>query len=495
MVPFGEWLPDLGRLNNPGLTVATNAIPTATGYKSFPGFVSADTATLTGRALASHWTRHNQSLVFAADATRLYRRQTDRTWLDVSKGGIEYSVRARWDMTAFGPLVIATTAFEEPQVFNAAAVDLDAELFADLANAPGWATTVAVVRDYVVMGNLDPTDMEGGALAGGENYVRWSGYRDAESWASSLTTGAGFASLTGDGGVIQKIVGGDSGYIFMQNSIWRMSFIGAPLVWRFDEFALGRGTSSPQSVTRLDNIIYYYDNAGFYSLDVRNQQFMPIGHNKVDDFIGKVPDTCLTTMQATVDPQNKLILWAYCTDASATHFDRILVYQYALKRWALVELAVEHIGILPTTPLSLDDLDAALGADLDAYTASFDSSAYTGGDFTLSAFDATHKLGTLDGPALTAVFATAEVAERNDNRVRTNKQRPLVDAVAGTESAVSIDHRANLGEPPASTGYAAQNSVGTTEANARGRFMRFFTRIAGGFEHVTGLEVFRRVST
>ena len=39
MIRFGEWLPDQPDVNNAGVTVATNVIPAANGYRSFPSFV------------------------------------------------------------------------------------------------------------------------------------------------------------------------------------------------------------------------------------------------------------------------------------------------------------------------------------------------------------------------------------------------------------------------------------------------------------------------
>ena len=40
MIRFGEWLPDQPDLDNSGVTVATNVVPAANGYRSFPSFVS-----------------------------------------------------------------------------------------------------------------------------------------------------------------------------------------------------------------------------------------------------------------------------------------------------------------------------------------------------------------------------------------------------------------------------------------------------------------------
>ena len=487
-IPFTEWLPDLGKLNNPGLTVADNVIPTATGYRPFAAPETGGGA-LTDRTIAAHWTRHNASYVFAADGNKLYRRETDRTWANVSFNDTDYRDTARWEFASFGPHVIAVAAFVPPQRFNLGATDLPAERFGALPNAPGWATTVAVVRDFVVLGNLDPTDPLGG---GGENYVRWSGFNNAEWWEPSLAAQAGFAPLAGDGGIIQKIIGGSSGFIFMQNSVWRMSYIGPPFVWQFDEFAIGRGTSAPQSVVRLDNFIYYYDAAGFYRLDVRNNGFEALGQNKVDAFVRtEAPDECLKAMQATVDPNNKLILWSFCTDPSLTHNNRILAYQYELGRWSLLIVDSDHIAILPTTPLSLDDLDAVLGADIDAFSISVDSQQYTGGEFILSVFDTAHRLGTFTGPPLEARLTTAEYAERSDRPASVRYQRPLVDVTQSTELACRITYRDNLLSTPADTAWAVQTSD-LTEARAKAKAMQFQLRIRGGFNHATGLKVFRR---
>ena len=50
MISFGPWLPDQPVLDNPGVTVATNGIPAAKGYRSVKNFVDFSNAAMSAPA-------------------------------------------------------------------------------------------------------------------------------------------------------------------------------------------------------------------------------------------------------------------------------------------------------------------------------------------------------------------------------------------------------------------------------------------------------------
>lgn len=501
-VTFGEWLPDLGRVNNPGATVATNVVPTATGYKPMPSLSPIGNAALPARALAAHWLRANQSHVFAGTGAGLYRRQIDRTWADVSRVDaqgdlVPYATVDRWAFTSFGHNMVAVSPFNTPQVFNAdvSEADLRTARFTDISAAP-WAYTAGSVQDFLVLGNLDPDWTVKGDVVGGENTIAWSGYNNLTQWGSEDTQQADYQPLSGDGGAVQRIVSGTVGHIFRQNSIVRMEYAGSDIVFALDEFALGRGTSAPDSVVRVGTRIYYYDNAGFYALDINSREFEPIGHNRVDATVASMaPQGCRDAMRVAVDPQHKQIVWAFCTDSSATFYNRLVAYSYELDRWSIVHADVDLIASLPSTALSLDDLDTALPGGIDANSILVESQQFLGGAFALSGFDTEHRLGTFSGPALTATLSGSEIGTPSDRQTMTNRQRALLDS-GGFDTAVSVslEHRDNLTATPETTGYLPANEFGFAEAVAKATFLKFYLRLTGGFRHCSGLEVFSRVA-
>ena len=74
MINFGEWLPDQPDLNLNGVTVATNVIPAAAGYRSIPSFVQVSNAA--DSALLGLFAAKDNSAnvtLFAGDAAKLYK--------------------------------------------------------------------------------------------------------------------------------------------------------------------------------------------------------------------------------------------------------------------------------------------------------------------------------------------------------------------------------------------------------------------------------------
>ena len=480
ILQFGEWLPDLGEVGNPGLVTATNVIPTATGYGQVLGLATEGYGALTGAAKGAHFVRWDEtSYVLAADAERLYLRQADGTFNNVSKSG-DYTARDFWIFATFGPRVVAIAEFQAPQVIN---VSDTTPQFADLANAPDWAGAAAVVRDFLVIGNTG-SNSDGPNV--GETFVQWSGFNDIEYWGSNLSRQADFQQLVGDGGRIQAIAGGDVGLIFQQNSVWKMQYAGPPIIFQFDEIAVGRGTPAPQSVVRLDNMVYYYDHAGFYSVDTRSNQFHAIGSQKVDQWVAENYRDHITGFQATADPERHVIIWRL--DDSD-----LLVYHYDLQRWSLIEMATEHIARLPTIAHTLDTLDTVLPGGIDANSIRVDSHQFSGIGFHMAAFDAEHRFGTMTGTPLDAEFVLGDIGTDSDNIMYCNQQRPYVDVTQETNVFVQVGYRDNLFDNHLYTPLVPRTSYGFTDAQTKARFLQFRMSLQNGFNNVNGLEIFRQI--
>ena len=481
LIRFGEWLPDLPALSNPGMVSVVNAIPTQTSYSQAAGPEFQGSA-LNGRALNAHWALGSgggATGVFAGTPTSLYRQGSTGDWSDASKTG-SYTGVNRWEMASFGHRVIAVSAVEDTQYFDVGV----SSSFADLPNAPR-ASAIGLVRDFVVLGDIANL---------GENFVQWSGFNNSESWSPSKTTQSDFQPLSSEGGKVQSIVSGSVGHIFLENSVYRMEYIGPPRIFKLDEISPGRGTLAPQSTARVGPYIFYCDVAGFYQLDTRSGEFTAIGQNKVDRYFrDNVPPSCAAMMQAAVDPRRKMIVWAYCTSEGEPSFTNMVAYHYELKRWTRFDIHSDCIALLPTPSASLDELDNFFTDGIDAQEFSVDSDLFSGGALVFSMFGPAHTFGTLTGPPLTARFVTAEDSAKMGDRILSNEQRPFIEHHPGATSArVRIAYRDELNERPSFTGFSVQNSYGRTSAKVKSRFQQYEMEVAGGFADAIGLEVFRR---
>ncbi len=114
IIPFGEYLPDLPALGNPGATVAKNVIPHLAGYKPLSSLVTFSDA-LTARCQGAFSAIDSAGVtnVYSGDATSLYRL-TDVTWTDASQsGGYNISSDQAWNFVRWNNDVFATNVAEE----------------------------------------------------------------------------------------------------------------------------------------------------------------------------------------------------------------------------------------------------------------------------------------------------------------------------------------------------------------------------------------------
>ena len=87
-----------------------------------------------------------------------------------------------------------------------------------------------VIRDFLVTGNIENA----------KNRVAWSGLNDIATWEAGVKS-SDTQDLPGSGGQIVAITSGEVGYVFRQNQIIRMDFVGGNVIFRFSVISPNRG--------------------------------------------------------------------------------------------------------------------------------------------------------------------------------------------------------------------------------------------------------------
>jgi hypothetical protein len=465
-LPFGEWLPDLADYRNPGCTNALNVIPAADGFRPMPDkTVQSDAldATALG-AFAARDTSGNVS-VYAGDATKLYAL-SNQSFSDISKsGGYSTATGSAWEFTLFGQTVIATNYDDAVQ-----SIGIGGSQFADLitgTNKPR-ARRVGTVRDHLVLGDtFDSTD------GTKPERVWWSAINDATDFDPSASTLSDYQDQP-DGGAVKHVEGGvEYGMIFQENAITRMTFVGSPLVFRFDKIDRQRGTPIPGSVIGHGRMVYFISEEGFFVNDGTRSN--PIGQNKVDkEFWDQFEVENADGVSAAIDAVNKLVVWAFPGSGSTGGVpNKLYLFDWVNNRWSSVDMDVQFVLRTLTQGYTLDGLDAV--GNLDALPYSLDSRAWVSGDLRLSAFDTDNKLNFFDGSNLAATIETA----LRDIGMRSKVQgfRPLVDGGTVTGAVAS---KAKLTDTASFATAVAENSNGYCPQISEGRYHKFQVNIAAG---------------
>lgn len=477
-IPFGEWLPDLPEHENPGALVAKNCIAQLQSYRSLRSLQSFTNA-LTTAVLGSTWARarNNDIFNFAGDAAALYRL-TGATWGDISR--VPGYSAARWEFSQFGERVIAVNIGNEPQFYD---MNVSA-LFADLPGldgSPPNASHIGVVRDFVVFGNVDDGVRR-------PTRVTWSGFNNSEQHNPSPNTQAGRQDLRGRGGPIRRVVEGDVGTIFQERSISRMTYVGPPIKFRFDEIERARGTAASGSVVWTGARAFYYATDGFYSLNLYGgEDSQPIGANRVNRWFQRNAATSeIINMQGAIDRENHLVMWAFKSSSSSVQNDRLIIYNWQANKWSYAEVDIQTFAEFASQGLSLDDLDSILPAGIDIDSIAVDSAAFSGGAIGLLAFDALNQGATFNGPTLNVCLDTKE-SSGDDALSYVDWIRPLVEGT-GVLSITPIV-RDRLIDNPVIGLPEAINDIGVCDVRVHSRYQRYRLTGTNDFEHATGVEL------
>jgi|HubBroStandDraft_6_1064221.scaffolds.fasta_scaffold01031_8 hypothetical protein len=317
-----------------------------------------------------------------------------------------------WRFTQFGTIALAVNGIDNPQKFDLSV----GTNWTALLGTPPVATFVTTVRDFVLMGKLGTTPQR----------VQWSGLDNAELWGSIPANQADFQDLP-DGGNVTGLVGGEYGLIFQEAAVRRMTYEGAPIVFRIDKIANELGCSIPNSLAAVSDLAFFLHKSGFYMIQ-GGQTIAPIGRGKVDRFFWKEFDeTNHFRSSAAIDPVRGLYVFAYPANGNNGTPNRLLIYNWRVQKWAHAQLTCEIVfGGVSQQGYTLDQLDPF--GTIDTLPYSLDSSFWSGTvSLLLFAFDTNHKSGSFSGPSLAATVETTEFNPGNGQRSVVRGCRPLID--------------------------------------------------------------------
>ena len=466
-ITFGEWTPDQPGITN-GLRRAENVYSKAVGYGALPTVVDySNSASENLNNVVAGKTTAGATSVFAGGSTKLFKLDSGTLNLNnVSKSG-NYTTPTdqRFRFTQFGNVIVAANGFDKLQGFNLNS----SSLFANLAADAPEARYVTVVRDFVVSGYQSSY----------QNRVQWSALGDESSWTASATTQADFQDIP-DGGSIVGVTGGEFGLILMDRSIHRMSYVGSPLVFQFDNISRNLGCYEANSVIQYGGTTFFLGDDGFYACD--GQNVVPIGNEKVNRFFfDNVDEGTLYLMSAAVDPTKKLIIWAYASNSSATA-DSLLIYNYQTQRWTSGTTTVDRIASTSTPAVTLEGMDVY--GNLDTILTTFDSRLWLGGRLQLAGVDGA-KIVTFSGANATAYIETGDI-EVPGSTSSITLVKPTVENGSGSVALLS---RRLLTESTVFGSQTAADAENRVSVRGVGRYHRLQLTPTGSWTSAVGIDI------
>jgi hypothetical protein len=450
---FGEWMPDQPGISG-ALNDAKNVVSQAIGYGPLPTaaiFSAAASENLT--TLVAGKTPANSTKLFAAGSTKIFDVSGVGALTNVSKsGGYTPNGSAdRFRFTQFGNVIIGTNNSNPMQAYTLGT----STAFADLAAGAPICKFLTVVRDFVV------TAFTTESSTVYPSRVRWSGINDETAWGTSQVTQADFQDIP-DGGPIVGIRGGEFGLVFMEKGISRMSYIGTPFIFQFDNISRGKGCIAAGSIAQTQGVTFFLSDDGFYSCD--GQQIYPIGSEKVDRwFFANADENSFETMSAAVDPVRKLIIWNFRTTFAQR---QLIIYNFKTQKWTYGDAGADFVSDASTAAVTLEGLDS-LSTSIDALPVSLDSILYMGGKYFLGGTQGVYVV-TYNGAPATGQLITGDL--NAGGRSVVTLARPLVDNGSAT---VSVASRTLLNQELSFSAPVAADSENRVSLRSNGNFHRF----------------------
>lgn len=478
LLTAAEYRPDMAALNSGYTDQLVNVLPAANGYipmKDWAGL----SKPLPEPVLAAFAARAlDQSVhIFAGSGQNLFLLDNrDLSWREVSKAKAAYHAtrEAGWSFAAFGNHVLAVNQNDPPQVLQ---LGKDAT-FRDLKGTPPRAGLVRIWGDFVCLMQLPDFP----------NRVHWSGLNDCEFWTVGKRS-CDFQDFP-EGGRVQGSTEATNPLIFLQSTIYAGTFVpGSAIIFSFRKVQDKRGAKSPRGIACRGAEAFFADEGGFFQISADGSQLQPIGYEKLDRTIfSRIAAANLAEISAVIDPFHARVYWAMDYNGTGS-FNEMLVYDWGVQQWSLVQIAASHIVPFYTAGYTLEGLDA-VAKSLEALPFPLDAKAWQGGAPLLGAFR-NDRLGSFTAANMEAVLVSQEIAAANGQMQRCRRLQPLVDTDQFTCS-IGQRSRRNAHEPVRWTPEASPSfHTGMLHKRVRGRYLRFRIRIPAGevWTHLSGFEV------
>ena len=434
-------------------TTATNLKNTINGHADFTATVADAVVTVTRVTIGNENLTNVSSDTVRLTTTNFYGG-TPLTGTDT-----DYIT-----FTQFGQYVIASNGVDEPQYYlmGTSTVFENLSTIANNGTPPIFKTS-GVVRDFLVTGNI----------VGAKNRVAWSGINDIATWESGVSS-SDTQDLPGSGGQVVAITSGEVGYVFREDQIIRMDFVGGNVVFRFSVLSENRGAVYGQTVCQDNRQVFFYASDGFFQIN--GDQILPIGAEKVNRFFDRDLNKAYTDrITAAVDPFNTLAIWLYPSKDNPNVSgvcDKLLIYNYVTQKWSVAKVKASQIFKQFVVANTVELMDI-ISENLDDINISLDTAFWTTGHLYLGAIDENFKAAIFSGKTLEAELETKEQEIFPGLRANVTGIRPIVDASAN----VTIKTRDRLVDNVVTSSSSSMNDTGINPVRQSGRYFRANVKI------------------
>jgi hypothetical protein len=431
------WLPDIVPFDMPqgGLCRCENLLPYDEYYASVssPVTYSSEAVTTVPRsAIEIKPGTSSTKYVMIGTSDAIFRLESDASVTDVTRIAAAYACGENtWNWVLYGDWIIATNYVDVPQILKNVPAGTN---FAALGGTtPPRAKYCTLYNGHLVFGYTYESS------TAYPKRLRWSAHEDVENWTVSLTTQCGYQDIQDADGDMTGIARvGSSLALFFENSITIAYYSGYPYTLGYAVNKYSDVGALPNTMISVGDKCYFWSNHGIHELSEAG--IVDVGLGVRNTVLSSLDQGYIYRITRHHDIKHGLIWWSYTsTQASAGTPDRILIYNYRLKKFSIVSCNVGCIfGITSGAVL----LDAMTYTDLEDVPYPIDSNVWLANNPSIGCLSTTNYVQTFSGTALASVIETGDLKEDDDKKIlQISDIRPMIRDATAADVSVSIGYR------------------------------------------------------
>jgi hypothetical protein len=309
-----------------------NASATSLSLASSDGFPSEGTLLIDSERLAytSNASNTISGITRASDNTTAASHSdgatvtnaTDYTKWGASQTGDVIDAPGIWHLDNFGNKLIATIA-------DGASFEWDSDgstsTRATLITSAPTASRLSVVSTpdrHLVFFGTETTI--GTTSTQDDMYIRWSDQEDINTYTPTATNTAGTQRIADGTRIVGAIRGRDAIYVWTDNALFIMRFVGAPFTFSFQQVGTGCGLIGKNAAVEVDGSAYWMSENGFFRYTGKLESLPCLVEDYVFDDLNTVPRQHIN---AGLNNLFGEVTWFY-PSSSASSINRAVTYNY-----------------------------------------------------------------------------------------------------------------------------------------------------------------------
>jgi hypothetical protein len=249
---------------------------------------------------------------------------SDYTKWGASQTGDIITAPGLWHLDNFGNKLIATINDGSTFEWDSNAAGATSTRATAVTSAPTAAkqTLVSTPDRHLVFFGTETTI---GTTSTQDNmYIRWSDQEDINTYTPTATNTAGTQRIADGTRIVAAIRGRDAIYVWTDNALFIMRFVGAPFTFSFQQVGTGCGLIGHLAAVEVDGSAYWMSENGFFRYTGKLESLACLVEDYVFDDINTVPRNHIC---AGLNNLFGEVTWFYPGSGAASN-NRSVTYNY-----------------------------------------------------------------------------------------------------------------------------------------------------------------------